>query len=78
MKEETVRVSSKGQIVIPTDLREKLNIDKGRKMILVEKDGVIIMKPIRKLSELKGILRTRESVKEIIKELRAEWDTELG
>lgn len=77
MEEEIVSVSSKGQIVLPADVRAKLHIDKGRKLALVEKDGFIIMKPIKKLSELGGILKTDENVHKIIRKLRREWDLEL-
>jgi len=77
MKEEIVSVSSKGQIVLPSDIRTRLNIDKGRKLVLVEKGGVIVMKPLKKLSELEGILKTREDTHKLIHKLREEWDLEL-
>ena len=77
MEEEIVSVSSKGQIVLPADVRAKLHIHQGRKLALIEKDGVIIMKPIKKLSELGGILKTGEDVHKIIRKLRREWDLEL-
>lgn len=77
MKEEIITVSSKGQVVLPSELRSRLNIDKGRKLVLVEKNGVIIMKPIKKLSELRGIIKTKESTKKVIRQLRKEWEIEL-
>lgn len=77
MQEEIVSVSSKGQIVLPSDVRNRLDIHKGRKLVLVEKDGVIIMKPMKKLSELAGILKTDEDISKVIRQLRKEWDLEL-
>ena len=77
MKEEIVSVSSKGQIVLPSDMRSRMNITKGRKLVLVEREGVIIMKPLKKLSELGGILKTSENTQKLIRDLRKEWDTEL-
>ncbi len=78
MQEEIVKVSSKGQIVLPSDMRNRLDIRKGRKLVIVEKDGVIIMKPIKKLSEMKGILKgSKLDTQKIIRELRKEWDLEL-
>jgi len=76
--EEVVTVSSKGQVVLPSDIREKLSIGKGTKMVTVERGGLIIMKPLRKLSELKGILKDVERpTAEIVRELRKEWEIKL-
>jgi len=77
--EDVVTVSSKGQIVLPSGVREKLSIGKGTKLVLMEKGGLIVMKPLRKLSELKGILKDVERpAKEIVGELRKEWEIKLG
>ena len=40
---EIVKVSSKGQIVIPEDIRKELNIKEGTKLVLVERNGKLIM-----------------------------------
>ncbi len=78
MKEEIVNVSSKGQIVLPSDIREELHIEKGRRMVVTIKDGVVVMKPLKKLSELKGVLAgTNKDLDKTIKELRKEWDVRL-
>jgi len=77
--EEIVTVSTKGQIVLPSDIREKLSIEKGTKMITVAREGLIIMKPLKKLSELRGILKEVERpAAEIVRELRKEWEIKLG
>lgn len=39
---ETVKVSSRGQIVIPENVRKRLNIVEGTKLILI-KDGETII-----------------------------------
>ena len=36
---EVARVTSKGQITIPRDIREKMNIKKGDKILFFEDDG---------------------------------------
>ena len=77
MKEEIVKISSKGQIVLPSDIRDRLQLDKGRRLAVAEKGGVIIMKPVKKLSELAGILKTDENIDKLIRQLRKEWDLEL-
>lgn len=78
MREEVVKVSSKGQIVLPADVRNELKIDKGRRLVMTVHEGVIIMKPIKKLSEMKGILKdSKLDTEKIIRDLRREWDLEL-
>jgi len=41
---ELITVSTKGQIVIPENLRKRLKIEPGTKFILIEKNGDIILK----------------------------------
>ncbi len=41
---KTTTVSSKGQIVIPEEFRESLNIKKGTNLILIRKDKSIVIK----------------------------------
>ncbi|MCK4425004.1 AbrB/MazE/SpoVT family DNA-binding domain-containing protein [Candidatus Bathyarchaeota archaeon] len=79
MKEEIVTISAKGQIVLPSAIRRELSLEKGTKMVLVVKKGMVIMKPLKRLSELRGILSEIEKpAREIVKELREEWETKLG
>ena len=79
MKEEIVTISAKGQIVLPSDVRRELSLEKGTKMVLVVRDGIVIMKPLRRLSELRGILKEiEESARGIVRELREEWEVKLG
>lgn len=49
-----VTVSSKYQVVIPLDVRKKLNIRKGQKFTVVVLDDVIELVPERDITELKG------------------------
>lgn len=39
---ELARVTSKGQITIPKDIREKLNLKPGDKVVFLEEEGRII------------------------------------
>jgi len=79
MKEEVVTISAKGQVVLPSDIRRELSLEKGTKMVLVVREGMVIMKPIKRLSELRGILSEIEKpAREIVKELREEWEIKLG
>lgn len=46
MSVETVRMSSKGQIVIPQDVREELQVDEGSVFAVVGSKDTIILKKI--------------------------------
>jgi AbrB family looped-hinge helix DNA binding protein len=51
------KVTSKGQITIPTNIRNNLNIPTGSKIELIEQEGCIIVVPINNsLSKLKNVL----------------------
>ena len=78
MKKNVVTVSTKGQIALPSEVREELSIGKGTKMVLVVEKGMIVMKPLRRLSEFEGILsEVKKPAREIVKELREEWEVKL-
>ena len=40
---ETLRVSSKGQVVIPEQIRKKLKIGEGTKLVLVERNNKLTL-----------------------------------
>ncbi|MBS3765545.1 AbrB/MazE/SpoVT family DNA-binding domain-containing protein [Candidatus Bipolaricaulota bacterium] len=42
----TTTLTSKGQVTIPKELREKLDLRKGDKLVLVEEDGNIILRKV--------------------------------
>lgn len=73
---KTVTVTAKGQITIPADLRRKLEIAKGVKLIVVREGEALKMIPVPKLSRLAGVdkevFKGRKPSKEI-EEIRREW-----
>jgi len=73
---EIVRLSSKGQIVIPAKIRKELKLSKGDKLLLERKGDVIILRPVVKLSTLRGIDNI-EGATEELKRIREEWDKEF-
>ncbi len=62
----TVTVSSKFQVVIPEDVRSRLKLQPGQKVIVIEKDGVVHMIPLKPVRETRGIARgiTAQNVRE--------------
>ena len=50
-------ISSKFQIVIPKEVREKLHLSPRQRLYVVEKAGVITLVPDVPIKSLKGVLK---------------------
>ena len=48
--EDIIKVSSKGQIVIPREVRKKLGVKGGEKLLVLTKDGDILLRKAKELS----------------------------
>jgi AbrB family looped-hinge helix DNA binding protein len=70
----TCTVTSKGQIVIPSKIRKKLNIKTGTKMYMEDTGFEIIMKPVTSgyLDAVAGVLKSRKNLAHVLLEERAE------
>ena len=55
-----VTVSSKYQVVIPKQVREKANIKPGTKLQMVEVNGIIQMVPVIPILEMRGYFKGHE------------------
>lgn len=68
----TVTITSQGQISIPAKLRRKLGLDKSKKALISEKNGELIVKPVKDFLELSGSLsqyaKKNKSIEQIMKE----------
>ena len=62
--EDVIKVSSKGQIVIPREIRKKLNVKGGEKLLVLTCDGDIVLRKAKQPSlEVIG-----ERIDKVIKE----------
>jgi len=69
-----VRVGRKGQVMLPVNLREKINIDEGSMLEVVEHPEGILLRPLSKINV--GKVVGKKQYKKIIKELdefRERW-----
>jgi len=77
---ETVTVTSKGQVTIPSRLRKELRILEGEKLLIVREGNAIKIIPVPKLSRLAGVdeevFRGRKPSEEI-ETMRKEWTKEF-
>ena len=53
----TTTISPKYQVVIPKDVREKLQLKSGQKMTVVTKGGVVYLIPEKPVEAFKGFLK---------------------
>ena len=58
----TTKMSSKGQVVIPEEIRTALGLDAGSQFIVVGQDDVIVLKAIRPpaMSDFDHVIREAE------------------
>lgn len=71
-------VSSKGQVVIPAELREQLGLQKGTPAIWNEEDGRLVLTPIteQRLDEIMGFLKPAPGEPSMFEESFAERERE--
>ena len=67
-------ISSKGQVVIPAELREHFGLKKGTPATWSEEGGRLILTPIteRRLDEIMGFLKPKPGEPSMFEELFAE------
>lgn len=61
---EIRQMGERGQIVIPQEFREKLNLKKGEKFLMFEEENKIILEPMKKMIA-KNLERIREDLIDI-------------
>ena len=83
---EISRISSKGQVTIPVDIRKRLNLKEGDKVVFIEVDdkvfienaSLVAIKRMGKVMEGKGEkvgIKNEEDVVALVKEVRKElWE----
>jgi AbrB family looped-hinge helix DNA binding protein len=60
---DVVTLSSKYQVVIPQNVREKMDLKPGQKIVVIEKDGVVHLIPQKPIKEMRGFVKGIDSQK---------------
>ncbi len=77
----SVKLSSKGQLIIPKHIRQELQLKSGAEFEVDIVDGKIILQPIVKQEELQQILTKLRQIAhgtELLDELEAEHQQEIN
>ena len=71
------KVSSKGQVVIPSELRERYGLNQGTRAVWTEQKGRLMLTPIeRLLDEIQGSLKPRPGEPTMFDEIFKERERE--
>jgi len=62
--EEVIRVSSKGQIVLPKRIRQKFGIEPGKRLLVATNEGNILLRKLEDFSLEEISERTSRAVEE--------------
>ncbi len=52
------RITVKGQVTVPKKIRDELNVKSGDVIQFVKKGGDVVIKPVKTLLDLKGVVKT--------------------
>lgn len=70
-----IKISSKGQIAIPKEIRERIRLKKDMKLEVKTEDDKILLLPVRDdWRNLEGMLKGTDVLKELEKEHRRETE----
>jgi AbrB family looped-hinge helix DNA binding protein len=69
----TTVVTTKGQIVIPSKIRHRLNIKRGTRLYIEERGDELILKPVTPeyFERIAGVLPTKGKLSKVLLEERA-------
>jgi AbrB family looped-hinge helix DNA binding protein len=72
MSERTIKLSSRGQLVIPAEMRRLLDLERGTRFEVTVDDGQILLTPIRdeEWRSLRGMLEEGPSLTEELNDER--------
>lgn len=54
---QSITLSSKFQLVVPREARERLGLRPGAKLTVLEKGGVLFLVPERPMREFRGVVK---------------------
>lgn len=72
-----VKVTRRGQITIPIEVRKRFGMDEGSMLAVEEDEGAVVMRPVRRVEDLAGFLAgvtDEKRLNRILEESRADGE----
>lgn len=65
---KTLKITAKGQVTIPAEIRAKYGISKGTRVIVMDREGEIVIKPLSQnfIAQCCGMCKEGESALEVL------------
>ena len=73
-------ITSKGQVTIPVEIRKKLGLSEGRRVVFILENGSVrlmteVEDPMEELKQLKNKVHfSQRDIEELMKESKRAWD----
>ncbi|MHA1675489.1 MAG: AbrB/MazE/SpoVT family DNA-binding domain-containing protein [Promethearchaeota archaeon] len=77
MAHSIVTVTNRGMLTIPSKIRKILNIEDGHKIIVSEKEGYIILKPIIDFTKEENKIFDSEEMIDLMKQRESQKEQEI-
>ncbi len=62
-----VKVTRRGQTTIPVDIRRRLRIEEGTRLVVEDRGNAIVFRPLRGLEDDAGFLAGRTTVRKLVR-----------
>ena len=72
-----ITVSTKGQIIIPSDIRKKYNIKQGDRLEIQEIENKLVLVPLRDIKPFVRLFGTQKGKSSLIQSLQREHALEI-
>lgn len=74
----TAKITSKGQITLPKEVRKLLDVQEGSVVVFEKEDDRIVIKTAKTLKDFKGVLKGRGKGKAAFDEMRKKAKEYIG
>ncbi len=74
----TAKITSKGQITLPKEVRRLLDVQEGSVVVFEQEDDRIVIKPAKTIKDFKGVLKGKDKGKVAFDEMRKKAKEYIG
>jgi AbrB family looped-hinge helix DNA binding protein len=74
MLKKTIKLTQRGMITIPLNLRKKFHLKEGSKLVILEDEGKLMLIPLVDIEKIRSQLPTKEALS---KSMDTDYDLDL-